>query len=121
MSIRCGYACKGDTMSTMNVEFKDDNGVGENPMLKEAVTQDSEVKKWLVNYVGEKHNPENDEVTVEMIVETIAKEFPEFLLVLAEENWVRGYRQALADVEDEHNQLAEGETKIQWKNVSRPN
>ena len=57
------------------------------------------MKNWLVNYVGEKHNPENGEVTVEMIVETIAIEFPEFLMAIAEENWVRGYHQALNDVE----------------------
>ena len=36
-----------------------------------------------------------------MIVEVIAKEFPEFLLVVAEENFIRGYEQALADVESE--------------------
>ncbi len=40
-----------------------------------------------------------DEVTVEMIVETMAKEFPEFLMAIAEENWIRGYHQALDDVE----------------------
>ena len=53
----------------------------------------------MVNYVGEKHDPENGEVTVEMIVETIAIEFPEFLMAIAEENWVRGYHQALDDVD----------------------
>ena len=87
-------------MSTMSVEFKDTNGVGENPVLKETVTKDSEIKEWLVNYVGDRHKPENDEVTVEMIVETVGKEFPEFLLVLAEENWIRGYQQAMADMEE---------------------
>jgi hypothetical protein len=95
-------------MNTMNVEFKDGNGVGENPILKEAVTKDSEVKEWLVNYVGDKHDPKNDEVTVEMIIETMGKEFPEFLLALAEENWVRGYQQALVDV-DEGQKLMEAE------------
>ena len=34
-----------------------------------------------------------------MIVETMATEFPDFLLVVAEENWIRGYHQALTDVE----------------------
>ena len=34
-----------------------------------------------------------------MIVEVMAKEFPEFLLALAEENWVRGYHQAITDME----------------------
>ena len=63
------------------------------------VEKDSELKEWLVDYVGTHLNPENDEVTVEMIVETMAKEFPEFLMAVAEENWVRGYHQALDDVE----------------------
>ena len=58
------------------------------------------MKEWLVDYVGEKHTPENGQVTVEMIVETMATEFPEFLLALAEENWIRGYRQGIADVEE---------------------
>ncbi len=34
-----------------------------------------------------------------MIVEVMSEEFPEFLMALAEENWIRGYRQALTDVE----------------------
>tara|TARA_R100000093_G_C1929651_1_gene68324 strand:+ start:242 stop:442 length:201 start_codon:yes stop_codon:yes gene_type:complete len=49
--------------------------------------------------VGSKVQPENAEVTVKMVVETLAVEFPEFILALAEENWVRGYEQALADVD----------------------
>ena len=57
------------------------------------------MKEWLVSYVGEKHEPDDGNVTVEMIVETMATEFPDFLLVLAEENWIRGYHQALTDVE----------------------
>tara|TARA_Y100000296_G_scaffold32935_1_gene38127 strand:+ start:486 stop:752 length:267 start_codon:yes stop_codon:yes gene_type:complete len=67
--------------------------------LKEAVNTDTIMKSWLVNYVGDQHNPEEDAVTVEMIVETMAKEFPEFLMAVAEENWVRGYHQALEDIE----------------------
>ena len=83
----------------MNVEFKDADDLGENPVLKQAVEADSKIKEWLVDYVGKKHGPKNDEVTVEMIVETIGEEFPEFLLALAEENWIRGYHQALVDVD----------------------
>jgi hypothetical protein len=66
------------------------------------VVQASEgpLKEMLVNYVGEKHSPENNEVTVEMIVETVANEFPDFLLVVAKENWIRGYQQAMFDVEN---------------------
>ena len=33
-----------------------------------------------------------------MIIEVMAKEFPEFLLPIAEENFIRGYRQAMTDV-----------------------
>jgi hypothetical protein len=71
----------------------------ENPALREPVEVDNPMKEWLVNYVGEKHKPEDEQVTVEMIVETMATEFPDFLLVVAEENWIRGYHQALNDVE----------------------
>ena len=56
------------------------------------------MKEFIVNYVGEKTSPENDEVTVSMIVDTVAEEFPEFLMLVAEENWIRGYQQALNDV-----------------------
>ena len=80
-----------------DIEFK--NGeYDENPALKQIVEPENDLKEMLVNYVGQKQDPENDNVTVEMIVETLAEEFPEFVLVLAEENWVRGYTQALADL-----------------------
>jgi hypothetical protein len=53
----------------------------------------------LVEYTGETLQPDNSEVTVEMIVEVMARDFPEFVLAMAEENWVRGYQQALDDVD----------------------
>tara|TARA_R100000008_G_C3522301_1_gene134672 strand:- start:352 stop:672 length:321 start_codon:yes stop_codon:yes gene_type:complete len=71
----------------------------ENPDLKVVVEKETPVKTWLIDYVGEKANPENGEVTVEMIVDVLAAEFPEFLMVLAEENWLRGYHQGVHDVE----------------------
>ena len=71
----------------------------ENPTLKEAVQKDTEMKMWLVDYVGNKLKPEDGNITVEMIVDVMAKEFPEFLMVLAEENFIRGYEQAIADIE----------------------
>ena len=52
----------------------------------------------MIDYVGNKHNPKSDNVTVDMVVETLAEEFPEFLLMVAEENYIRGYEQALDDV-----------------------
>ena len=77
---------------------------------EQKVKKDSELKKWLVNYAGDKHNPTDGNITVEMLVETVAKEFPEFLLVVAEENYLRGYEQGLADIyaklrENESNQI----------------
>ena len=69
----------------------------ENPDLLEAVEKSNELKEWLVDYVGNKCNPESDEVNVEMIIKTMAEDFPELLLVLAEENFIRGYQQAIAD------------------------
>tara|TARA_R100000008_G_C3587081_1_gene173346 strand:- start:5752 stop:6015 length:264 start_codon:yes stop_codon:yes gene_type:complete len=70
-----------------------------NPTLKEVVQKETEIKTWLVNYVGNKVDPEDGNVTVEMLVEQISEEFPEFVMVLAEENFMRGYEQALTDVE----------------------
>ena len=74
--------------------------LGENPTLTEEVEADNELKTWLVNYVGDKAEPEDGQVTVENIVEVMAEEFPDFLMVVAEENWIRGYHQAIIDVEE---------------------
>ena len=68
-------------------------------LLKEVVPTESQLKEIIVNYVGNTLNPENDEVTVEDIINVFADQFPEFLLVLAEENWINGYTQALKDTE----------------------
>lgn len=73
----------------------------DNPTLKEEVKKDSDLKAWLVDYVGANTNPKDGLVTVEMIVDVIGKEFPEFLLAIAEENFIRGYEQALVDLESE--------------------
>ena len=70
-----------------------------NPNLTKTVEPENELKNILVEYIGESLSPEDQNVTVEMIVEVVAKEFPEFMLAVAEENWVRGYQQALDDVD----------------------
>tara|TARA_B100000676_G_scaffold306767_1_gene363722 strand:+ start:1226 stop:1519 length:294 start_codon:yes stop_codon:yes gene_type:complete len=67
------------------------------PLLDENVDKSTPLKEWLVEYVGNRYNPPDGQVTVEMIVNVISKEFPEFLMVVAEENWVRGYKQGLDD------------------------
>ena len=84
----------------MDIDFKDEKEL-ENVSLDTAVQPDTDLKNWLVEYVGEKQNPEDDLVTVGMVVETVAAEFPELVLALAEENWVRGYQQAFHDLQDE--------------------
>lgn len=84
-----------------------------NPTLKAPVVPNTEMKEWLVNYVGEHFAAEKERfeeamgqefkwdgsVTVEMVAELMIREFPEFMLAVAEENFMRGYRQALSDVE----------------------
>jgi len=81
----------------------------DNPELREVVTEENELKTWLIEYVGNKHSPEDGNVTVEMIIETLAEDFPEFTLTVASENFLRGYHQALCDIElstneNQHNQ-----------------
>tara|TARA_Y100001938_G_scaffold149940_1_gene238828 strand:- start:27150 stop:27473 length:324 start_codon:yes stop_codon:yes gene_type:complete len=71
--------------------------INENLSLKELVEPENDLKNMLVEYVGKELNPEDSNVTVEMIVEVMATQFPEFLLAIAEENWVRGYQQACDD------------------------
>jgi hypothetical protein len=69
------------------------------PILKEKVKKENPMKEWLITYVGNKLTPSNDEITVEMIIDVMSEEFPEFLLALAEENFIRGYQQATVDFE----------------------
>ena len=82
----------------MDIEFKE-TVEDANEVLDEVVETSNELKTMLVNYVGEKQSPDEDSVTVEMIVDQLANEFPEFVLAVAEENFMRGYQQALNDVE----------------------
>jgi len=82
-----------------DIEFKENKNV-EATTMDEVIEPENSLKELLVNYVGEQHTPENEDVTVHMIVETMAKEFPEFVLAVAEENFIRGYQQALLDVDN---------------------
>jgi|TARA_E500000331_G_scaffold297291_1_gene296534 hypothetical protein len=83
----------------------------DNPELKEVVEDDNELKAWLVDYVGNKHEPDDGNVTVEMIVETLAEEFPEFTMAVAGENFLRGYHQALCDLEVETSESQHNKTQ----------
>jgi hypothetical protein len=70
-----------------------------NPLLAMPVTRDTELKNYLVEYVGKKLNPEDEEVTVNMVAEVLAADFPEFIFAFAEENFMRGYELGLNDAE----------------------
>ena len=61
------------------------------------VEGDSPLKEYLVEYVGTKLD--NEEVTVNMIAEVLAADFPEFVFAFAEENYLRGYQQGIDDAE----------------------
>ena len=47
-----------------------------------------------------------------MIVHQVASDFPEFLMVVAEENWIRGYRQAFLDMEASPNRKTKEEEEF---------
>ena len=68
-----------------------------NPTLGVVVEPDTALKDMLVKYVGTKFDKE--EVTVNMIAEAMASEFPEFVWSFAEENFLRGYQLGLDDAE----------------------
>ena len=90
----------------------------ENQSLKETVKVDSGLKELIVNYVGKQLQPENDEVTLEMVISVMASEFKELILGMAEENWIRGYQQALVDVDEgEHlyKEALEVKANESWK------
>lgn len=81
------------------MEYTNEEDYNKNPILSEILKSENDLKNILIQYVGKKSNPEDDNVTVEMVVEVMSLEFPEFLLVIAEENFIRGYQQALDDAE----------------------
>ena len=68
------------------------------PTLDEVVKADNNLKNLLIQHVGKKLNPKDKNVTIEMVIEVMADEFPELVMTLAEENWIRGYEQGLDDV-----------------------
>jgi glucan biosynthesis protein len=85
--------------------------IGDNPELEKVVEGINDLKAFVINYVGNKLKPENEEVTVEMIVQVMAEDFPEFLLAVAEENWIRGYQQAFVDMEAHDKEPKETESQ----------
>ena len=82
-------------MSEKDTPVKTEQEVHTNPMLAMTVDKDSELKSYLVEYVGSKLDKED--VTVNMIAEVLALDFPEFVFAFAEENFLRGYQLGLDD------------------------
>tara|TARA_Y100000389_G_scaffold204913_1_gene260743 strand:+ start:5089 stop:5355 length:267 start_codon:yes stop_codon:yes gene_type:complete len=77
---------------SLDLEWNDKN------LFSTTVTdKEAPLKDMIIQYVGEKLSPENEEISVEMIVGILADEFPELVFSLAEENWIRGYEQGLQD------------------------
>ena len=72
--------------------------IDNNPDIEKFVETTTNLKTLVVNYIGERLEASED-VTVDMAVQVFAAEFPEFLIAVAEENFLRGYEQALIDVE----------------------
>tara|TARA_B000000557_G_scaffold262737_1_gene264173 strand:- start:610 stop:888 length:279 start_codon:yes stop_codon:yes gene_type:complete len=67
-----------------------------NPILAMTAEKgESELKDFLINYTGTKLDKE--EVTVQMIADVLAADFPEFAFSFAEENYIRGYQLGLDD------------------------
>jgi len=85
------------TTNKNQVSIGDNANVGANVVI----AAENPLKQMLLEYVGKKYaTPEDEgefEVTVQMIVDTLAHEFPEFVMIMAEENWVRGYQQGIDD------------------------
>ena len=92
--------------------IKTEEEAHQNPLLAMPVIPDSELKDYLVEYVGTKM--EQKEVTVNMIAEILAVEFPEFVYAIAEENYLRGYQVGLDDADrlfNEYSEKLSGKTK----------
>ena len=72
-----------------------------NPELDDKIEKDTKLKDFVVDYTGDSLglDPDRDSITLKDIVEVFSKDFPEFTLALAEENWILGYHQALTDIE----------------------
>ncbi len=77
----------------------------------------SNLKDYIVEFVGNKKKPKDDEVTIEHVVEVIAEQFPELIIKIAEENWINGYSQALKDVDFMNNR--KDSNKEEQENVTK--
>lgn len=80
----------------VDYEIPDDDKLKQT--LDVPVRVDTELKQLIVDYIGNKVNPEGEDVTLEQAIYLLCEEFPELVLPLAEENFMRGYKQAYLDL-----------------------
>jgi len=106
------WLTNGMVDNTETSEFPNEAQQAANPDLTAPVEKVNPMKEWLVDYVGGILNPADGNVTTEMIVHAFGVEFPELMLAIAEENWMRGYAQALHDSEKGFDLLKSGEISL---------
>lgn len=66
-------------------------------ILDKVVEAGNELQEDLVRYV--RNRTSEDQVTLGQVIGILASEFPELVITIAEENWIRGYKQGLDDAE----------------------
>ncbi len=66
-------------------------------ILDKVVEVGNELQEDLVRHVRDRTN--EDQVTLGQVIGILASEFPELVITIAEENWIRGYKQGLDDAE----------------------
>ena len=66
-------------------------------ILDKVVEAGNELQEDLVRHVRNRIN--EDQVTLGQVIGILASEFPELVITIAEENWIRGYKQGLDDAE----------------------
>ena len=107
------WLTNGMVDNTGTEEFPKEAQQHANTELTAAVEAVNPMKEWLIDYVGGILKPADGNVTVEMIIHAFGVEFPEMLLALAEENWMRGYSQALHDAEKGVELIKNGEVEVE--------
>ena len=106
------WLTNGMVDNTGTEEFPKEAQQHANTELTAAVEAVNPMKEWLIDYVGGILKPADGNVTVEMIIHAFGVEFPEMLLALAEENWMRGYSQALHDAEKGMDLIKNGDVEV---------
>jgi hypothetical protein len=68
-------------------------------ILDKTVEARNELQEDLVRHVGNRIDVHKDQVTIGQVIGILASEFPELVITIAEENWIRGYKQGLDDAQ----------------------